>query len=401
MKKRIASLLVLAGVSALPSSHAVECTNRNLETMADNPMQSIPVYDQDGTGLCYAYSASEMMNCFLMKTFGDKKLRVHPATAAIRFTAAHDKAETLNDGFIHHAINATRKRPNYSYTSVSTNLTELARNQGVSEAEVLHFIESLGKAMSNINNQKLASDRAWARANREPNLWERTGKYFSYMPEEVRKAAYESIKPDSWCSKDDLSALRTFALTAPIGSSLDIASNTVFESNHRESALEGPLPLATHLTSMKDAAAVHAEEVRRHFALNATLPLGLSFCSRVIRDPSYVGISGSGASRAIVPAKNNGGKDCGPHAVLISGIRNQGGSCQYLIRNSWGSSFGGSISGRSCVCKNTVTKAFSECPGSGKANGADIPGKANLKVISCWFPESQVTNNTMSIDRLQ
>ena len=60
--------------------------------------------------------------------------------------------------------------------------------------------------------------------------------------------------------------------------------------------------------------------------LNKGLPVGFSYCSRVLQDKSY---------RGFPQATPQG--DCGMHAsVIIGRKRDAKGSCQYLIRNSWG-----------------------------------------------------------------
>jgi hypothetical protein len=216
----------------------------------------------------------------------------------------------------------------------------------------------------------------------------------------LKATAYQSIKSDVWCSKDEIASLQSFALSAPAASSLDIAFSTIFTAQNKEkSPLSSELPAARHLAGLSSSEASIRETVRSHFAAGATRPLGLSFCSKVISDASYRGISGTGSSRKIIPAKQNNGKSCGPHAVLISGIRSNAGRCEYLIRNSWGTSF--TPSNRLiCLCKNTSTKGYSECPGHGMQNGANIPQRANLKIVSCWMPEDQVVPNTQSLDGL-
>ncbi len=389
-------LFIIALTLGPNSALATDCVNRNLETTTGNPMQSIPTYDQDGTGMCYAYAASQMMNCYLMEKNRSTSLRVHPATAAVRFTAAYDKQETLNGGFIDKAINATRAEFNYSYSSVAQNLTETAKNTAVPEAEVLHFIETLGKAMTNPTIRDQASLLSSKQAAANGSF---AGPLYNYW-NNLTSTAFNSIKPDAWCSKEDIASLKSFALSAPASSSLDIAFLTIFEEKHKSAKpLSSEMPAAKHLTGMSASEATIKETIRAHFAAKATRPLGLSFCSKVISDGTYRGLSGTGSSRKIIPKDKNGGKDCGPHAVLISGIRNNGGRCEYLIRNSWGTAFR-SNSRLSCVCKNTATKAYSECPGNGLKDGKNIPNRANLKIVSCWIPEAEVAPNTTALDSL-
>ena len=55
----------------------------------------------------------------------------------------------------------------------------------------------------------------------------------------------------------------------------------------------------------------------------------MKICSKFLSRKNYKGVATNGEHDS----------DCGDHAVVIIGKRAQGGICQYLIRNSWGSNF--------------------------------------------------------------
>jgi hypothetical protein len=62
--------------------------------------------------------------------------------------------------------------------------------------------------------------------------------------------------------------------------------------------------------------------------LKKRIPLGATICANFLTNKKYMGANrGSTVNR-----------DCNQHAVVIIGKRERSGSCEYLIRNSWGSS---------------------------------------------------------------
>ena len=67
-----------------------------------------------------------------------------------------------------------------------------------------------------------------------------------------------------------------------------------------------------------------------HQLSNMDTPVGISYCSVVLTSKTTSGLDGG----------NNIKSNCKPHASLIIGRRtNSTGTCQYLIRNSWGKSY--------------------------------------------------------------
>jgi hypothetical protein len=58
--------------------------------------------------------------------------------------------------------------------------------------------------------------------------------------------------------------------------------------------------------------------------------LGISYCSRVIKNRNFKGLKKDRSDFAT--------DDCGNHASLIVGKRARGGRCQFMVRNTWGDS---------------------------------------------------------------
>jgi hypothetical protein len=69
-----------------------------------------------------------------------------------------------------------------------------------------------------------------------------------------------------------------------------------------------------------------------------SLPVGISYCANVLkRGKNFKGIASSDITGHKYKQKD-GKDDCGRHASIVIGSREKNGSCELLIRNSWGTS---------------------------------------------------------------
>ena len=398
---------------------AAPCAEHNLETEVGSPMPQIPVYDQDGIGICYAYAASELMNAYLIKKNPNAGLQIHPALPAIRYssTELHDGGE-LSGGQIGGAINACRGKESYSYRSIQSSLNEIGAKAGMSESQTLEFIERLGKLMSDPAVATTAQTTAIRAMQPSPTPQSRTvaradATYVAPKPlvptqsavdSQIRLLAYKRVPVDAWCSADQKTALSSFALSAPVGNSIQVASSSVFKP---ESRIEMPaLPAAKDHNLLGTTEDQIKKLVRGYFdGPKGKLPLGVGFCSKVLSDPSARMVARTHDSSGALHGQLKDG--CGCHAVLLVGTRPKGNSCEYLMRNSWGGNFS-SNNKHSCLCRNSKTQGFEECPGTGTVSKtitykgkpstiqSPIPNRANLKIVSCWISEDEMAPNIKS-----
>jgi hypothetical protein len=384
-------------------------------------MPQIPVYDQDGIGICYAYSASELMNAYLIKKNPRAGLQIHPALAAVRYSATElsDGGE-LSGGQIGEAINACRKKEGYTYASIQSALNEIGSSAGISEAQTLEFIERLGKLMSDpsvSSSARLAAignTTPKANSNGPQTFAPADATYVAPKPilppkgavnSEIRRIAYERVRVDGWCTANQKAALSSFALSSPIGNATQVASCAAFKP---ESRTPPPaIPAAKQYSLLGTSESQVKKLVRDYFdGPKGKLPLGVGFCSKVLKDPAARKISRTTTITGAVQGKIE--DDCGGHAVILVGTRPRGNSCDYLMRNSWGSQFSSSNQ-HTCLCKNSKTGGYKDCPGSGTVSRTitvkgknttihePIPDRAFLKVVSCWIPEEEMAPNLKSI----
>lgn len=380
-------------------------------------MPKIPVYDQDGTGLCYAYSASEMMNAYLLKKNPNAGLQIHPALAAIRYSEGESgNVGELSEGSITGAINSCRVKDTYSYKSIEKSLNGIGSQANMSEAQVLNFIESLGMLMSKPKVISEAERNAARNAARIRNkvaslMMTRVASETAVAPtqgqidSEIRRLAYEQVEAkNNWCSDSQKSALWSFALSAPVGNAIDVASSTVLKPEARVGPPAIPQAQEYDLLGMSEDEV--KKFVRDYFGdPKVDLPIGVGFCSEVLYDPSARKITRTTSSSGSVSSTI--AKSCGDHAVLLVGTRPNGNSCDYLMRNSWGGDFSFKYK-HSCICKNTKTQGYEDCPSTGTYERSvtldgntitvtdAIPNRANLKIVSCWIPEDEMAPNLIA-----
>lgn len=383
---------------AAQTAAAADCVERNLETLPGSSMQKIPVYDQDSSGTCFAYAASELMNAYLLNRDPESPLRIHPAVAAIRYKRAYDPRAELSGGDVAQSIRAVRSGFNYRYDGVSEDLARIAGESGMSESEVLQMIELVGELMTDAEVQRLARAAAWRELGRSPNRRQ----FEDALRREVAgRMDLDLSASGSTCKREIEASYEGFIRSSSIASSVKIAGEALFSAGNRELKLPFTyLPKPEQVTALRNSNDWHAKIIREHFASGASLPLGISFCSRVIREGSLRAIEGEVGYMRRIPDMDK----CEHHAALITGTRNNEGRCEYLLRNTWGSTFTND-NRLSCVCRHRMTREFSECPGNGRVGAKPtapmIENAADLKVISCWIAEDEITPNMTGITRLR
>jgi hypothetical protein len=69
-------------------------------------------------------------------------------------------------------------------------------------------------------------------------------------------------------------------------------------------------------------------------------PVEISYCAAILTDASYPGTDRSGKGKHCPPSAHSPG-DTGHASLLIGRRAADGGSCQYLVRNSWGADCSG------------------------------------------------------------
>jgi hypothetical protein len=124
--------------------------------------------------------------------------------------------------------------------------------------------------------------------------------------------------------------------------------------------------------------------------LTRNKPATISLCSKALRPNVTANL------RKSKDIKN----DCGPHALLVTGKRENGGKCEYLLRNSWGAQW--QPLGASCACRTTDGRYWPDCNKQFSAMIEKAGGNVSDEVtrlfktrtvVGCWFPADVISRN--------
>lgn len=378
-------LLILLLFLFSHSVFATECATKNYITEPNSPFQKIPVYDQDGIGICYAYAAAQMMDYHLIKK-GATSRNVHPIWAALSYARSVEKdtKQPLNDlssGDIYRTMQATSKE-NCSYSTVENSLSTMARKANVTDAELANFIEIyMGKYRQLYDGRKAQSliDNAPVKIDDMDILaLISETKRHNNLASCYSSATWDHILPE-------LRSLSVMTTPDAISSLIMPACMT------SKSSISIPKIRSVYSSGTE-------EEILREISnkmdkLDA--PVALTYCSKFLHTPTHDGVVqrftaklfGTNKAPTLAP-------DCEPHVSVVAGKKQVGNSCQILIRNSWGSNFSDWTMGRKCLCKNKQTGAFLD-----DCTIADNNGQYTVE--GCWIDEDQIKKNSLVMITLE
>jgi hypothetical protein len=126
-------LLGLIAFFFVTLSYAENCATVNLITEENSPFTGIPMIDQKKSNICYALSAAQLGDYYLMKN-GAKKRSLHPAWLALSYAQSKGRS-TLDIGHVKDALEMIQGKNNCPYDQVAKAL--LGEDNTQSEIEVL------------------------------------------------------------------------------------------------------------------------------------------------------------------------------------------------------------------------------------------------------------------------
>lgn len=347
------------------------CANVNLQTQEDSPLKDIPVYDQDGIGSCYSYAASVLMDFHRLKNgYGGLS---NPLWLALKHTQ-DEGDESIEGGRIKDTINEVRKVGICKDDIVNRALDRALNENNISHAQFMDIVELMYElwdkeenvTAGDVYNDAMSQCHSGAGSITVP-LYEQITRPFKKKNGDIGK-----IIPEAFL--DDL-----------------------FAECKGENVKKPAIPKSK--TSCEKCTDSEMDEKIKGL-LSGGQPVGISYCASVLYDDDYEGINSSRngsygwfadtRSERVNHEKDKEKKDgttiegCGRHASVIVGSRNIGGTCQYLLRNSWGST---SYSDHaSCLCE-TSKGVYEDC--------RHRDGKPNK--VGCWIDADELTANTYKL----
>ncbi|WP_408097703.1 hypothetical protein ACJVC5_01965 [Peredibacter sp. HCB2-198] len=372
--------LVLFFISQV--TFATDCTPTNLITESNSPFRKIPVYDQDGTNICYAYVTSQLLDYNLMKK-GVQERTAHPLWLAMNHgkhaikTVPNERNRTMiGSGNVKRTIESLGTYPICSYSTVESSLAQMAKAAKTKDSEVVQFIETYTQRLAAHDESRALA----ALEGRESNLDDID--IITLIKETKADADMR------WCSSNAtwdalLPLLRNLnAVTTP-----EMVEKLLFQAcQNKQFNLQAPK--ATIKIFGETDGVVTGKIANVMDSIKA--PVSVSYCAKALTQPNLQGIT----YRNPNGAKLQYAQGCEHHESLIVGKKQVGNSCQLLLRNTWGSNFGTWTKDKKCLCKNRQTGAYlDDCNSTAHNNG-------QYTVEGCWIDEDVINRNTYQMTYL-
>lgn len=326
-------------------SFAETCGTVNYLTTADSPFEKIPVGDQDGAGICYAFSTAHLMNYHLIKTHQASEQVIHPAWVALKTSR-----RILEGGFEGDAINAVRNSGSCNYPEVESALSAVSGDSEIRSPPLIGLIENYAIALGHRSTGEDAFNHA-------------VDLSATYCEENV---FWERLQP---------------RVTELQGTSVQIF-NRLFAGYCSGTNIHRYHIPAPRVRNVQDDA-----EAAGALNLISTGPVVVSYCATTWGHPGYRGLASP--RNYMAPSA-----DCGSHSSLIVGRKKIGNTCHMLVRNSYGPGWGNWNADSKCICRHKVTREWvDECNYSDHSNG-------EYSVEACYISKEQLGQNTSAITAL-
>ena len=339
------------------------CNTVDLNAPKDSPFRNIPIYDQDGSGTCYAHAAAQIIDYWRLKHGTPPSDLLNPIYLSwLNSYQARNIVTSKSDtwggssAFPLEAICSDLKDNGYCKNDrVQDCLKEFKQIGQMSDAELVHFLETL---------------------------------YDNYTVFTLENSASRAIRKTS----DDLylqgrCEIKKLGSLVEIKKLLGISSTKVLAELFQKCQPATPLknlPEPRVYKDTKDA------DLRNQIdkALDNKSPLSTGFCSSVLYDTQYRGLKGNiWASIGGRGANGNLDSNCGSHEAVISARKNFNGVCKYMIRNSWGSLW--HPSGIDCACIEDDGTYEDVCL-----------SKFPKEFVGCWYRRSDLIPNILEASSL-
>jgi hypothetical protein len=347
-----------------PSSEAATCKAVNLYENPESPLHQIPIYDQGDLPICYAYTASQLIDYYLIERGLPRSESVHPFWIAYNHKA---NAPTLRS-----IIQWKKNRLGYSYMKWA--FQDLRRNGACPAPIVQNQLDRFDGVLPEENkddvNRTLASTEVEDEEEGEENVVQES-------QEELEDIKSTSVHEDPVARDKRLFKYLKTNL-APLCRADD--------------RYEVEIPAAKVVVGWFSSNSKVARTLS--YYLERKNPVGIGYCSNIFRGSPENPISYTyrkGYPRLLRAVK----KGCSAHYSVLVGQRPNEKSpsqCDYLIRNSYGKGYWSKS--KDCICQTSTGEQVA-CRYS--AENPTPPGT----VLGCWVGQSLLTSNLFDAEVLR
>lgn len=369
MIKLILTLLLVmpSTVFANAKSH---CPSYNL--YQDSPyLNELPIQHQGFTGMCYALTSSDFINYQLKKR--DSPLQTSPFWLGYvhkkKVGKKHWNPDSLSFSLFSWEYNDALNSPHCPRETVEERLGEMSEYIGLSPYNIIEVYELIWDYF------KLSSHRPKAIIPQELETYiKKTFKNkFKVTSSQIYQLAFNYLPLTNY--KKLLDFYREQFFQNCMDSSASLSEKKL-------------LPLKIFST-MRIPRSPKKQEAKLLDTMNRSKksPITIGYCSRVLRTPKSrkkIHLSGF----PLLASKN-----CGAHYSLLVGGRQNGESCEALVRNSYGEKHWPRAS-HECFCEHRETqKQFSCQKKSFNPN--------NEKILGCWIKTQDLAAHTFELNYLK
>jgi hypothetical protein len=319
------AILLSVATIALTCGFCSPNSQIDLRVLHPDVFQNLPILNQGNYGVCYAYSAANLIDYHRLLLHSEHALdfRTSPIFAAETTAMNHHDSYT-EGGSICDVVNSlTQLGHACGYNGIGPNQIKGLGDQVQVEIvtdifmdyilgkKVFHPVDPVNFAFENRKNldpdqkayvEKFDDFLSWlkqALASRQINYFSIPSdtEIFTYIQNVQTKNLYDSFPPsfENWiASKNCVSS--TFSLP-----------KLTCESHSQANLPSDPMD------SLDQA------------LVGERIPVGIDLCANILTQKNYQGYP----NRTLH-------KDCALHALVVIGKKYEGGKCSYLLRNSWG-----------------------------------------------------------------
>lgn len=356
---------------------ANRCPDVDLNKSA--PLKDMPVLDQDGVGICYAFSGTTLVEYELRKK-GIKR-SLSPIDAALVFkTKTAIFSDELESGLLDFSVN------DFKYFGVATKecvdkvIKEVTKDSPMTSEVFTALIHNI-YAYENAKTQK---DRAQAKEEMDDfcdayGIENSTVLKFHKAVNNTAKSYFKSLLEP--CKKERLDALKW---KLPDYDHVYLGSDQKLQRKIND-VLSREKPANAGICSeiIKNGDLKH---VGIEKTLGARMP-AQEEVTQITKQVTKTKQPGKVITKTVTTTRNLIQDKCSPHAVVITAQKKEKGVCQYLVRNSWGASWEGT--GLVCACK-TSKGYYPDCSKAPR-------GTSNKVMVGCWVSEKTFLPNLMDV----
>ncbi len=357
---------ILLLISILYFGNVYSCEDVNLYKTRPE-IFTLKIKNQGDMSTCYAHSLSTLYNLEVAKTFEDL---INPYWIAMNHKnkILHWQPKDLDYSILSWAFKDLKKSGQCDNSIIVKSLLKLKNGVNYSDDQVMYLLKIFFKRKSfkllraSYNFQKIIDET------------------YSYVIK--NSVEFEKV----WLKEDVTKILQPLEYRSRARGLFSFLKYDLFnECSYSTRSISSDLRNFGRGFESNETVAKTLDQV-----LSSDKAVSLGYCTSIIFEKDPEAKSTLNISKKLLPriTRAVSGK-CGAHYSVIVGSRNTGNSCDYLIRNSYGTGFWANKN-TECWCLNKLTGKQNNC------RKDNFDSKKQI-VLGCWAEKQKLLNNTFDL----